>query len=551
MKAAKLSISLILVVLLTFGMVGAYADSNFIEIRARDVTINRLTDTIGIRKDGDACYQLIDRYGKSLTPAIYSDMISVSGFPFFKISRDSADGVHIKGLIDGSGNVIIPPEYAVIEVLSTEWQLGIKLIPSSAEDKDYTFTNYSNNESSFYRIATVDFYYDGHKAGSLNRTQYDDSYCSTYGAYICVTDRSRQRTFYNSKMQPSPYHSDFTSEFDSVYKNGKTTYYHQGTGQEAFTSTCSLIPSEVKNPYLYDRGVLYGLQGQVIFKPVQNYDNIQSFHNGYATVSMNRYYGLISEKGQEIIPVEYDSLGYTEIPLKFGYISAVKDGKFGFLDNKGNTTCDFVYSSDVVYDRGTFATVKNLDGSIIVLSAAIGELNEKFADVSFAGSEGSMAFVAENGLKEKCLIDLYGNTLIPYNDYSYIEVNRDGTVAVAYLGNRIYHIYSFNYDVGDYPNTTKSSIDGESWICENGHSDNTGNFCSVCGAAKPVAISEESVVWTCINGHSGNHGNFCTECGAPKSEGTESQIENCPKCGYDFKADVPKFCPNCGYAIRQ
>ena len=549
MKIAKEIVSLFLVLVLISGMIGAYADGNYLELRAREVVVNRLTDTIGIRKDGDDCYQLIDSHGKSLTPAVYNDMNSVSGFPFFRVSRNSADGVHIKGLIDGYGNVIIPPEYAVIEVLSTEWQLGIKLIPSSADDKDYSFTNYSNNESSFYRIATVDFYYSGQKAGSLNRTQYDDAYCSTYGAFICVTDRSRQRTFYNSKMQPSPYRSEFSSEFDSVYKNGKTIYYHQGTGQEAFISTCSLVPAEVKNPYLYDRGILYGLQGQIIFKPAQNYNNIHSFNNGYARVSMNRYYGLINEKGQEIIPVEYDSIGYTEIPLKYGYISAVKNGKFGFLDSKGNVTCDFVYSSEVIHDRGTFATIKNLDGSIIVLSAAVGELKEKFTDVSFAGSEGSMAFVAENASKEKCLIDLYGNTLIPYNDYRFIEVNRDGTVAAAYLGDRIYHIYSFDYIVGSGPNTAESVTNEASWMCENGHSDNTGKFCSTCGAPKPVNTNEDDG-WVCVNGHSGNHGNYCSECGVPKPESVQEQRDRCPNCSYEFEGPVPKFCPNCGYSLQ-
>ena len=48
--------------------------------------------------------------------------------------------------------------------------------------------------------------------------------------------------------------------------------------------------------------------------------------------------------------------------------------------------------------------------------------------------------------------------------------------------------------------------------------------------------------WTCTNGHSGNTGNFCPVCGEARPQ------ENvCGSCGYDFGDEpAPNFCPNCG-----
>ena len=50
-----------------------------------------------------------------------------------------------------------------------------------------------------------------------------------------------------------------------------------------------------------------------------------------------------------------------------------------------------------------------------------------------------------------------------------------------------------------------------SWTCGCGAT-NTGNFCSNCGSAKPVAAGS----WTCTCGAT-NTGNFCCNCGKPKA----------------------------------
>ena len=76
------------------------------------------------------------------------------------------------------------------------------------------------------------------------------------------------------------------------------------------------------------------------------------------------------------------------------------------------------------------------------------------------------------------------------------------------------------------------------WKCSCG-TENTGKFCTQCGAAKP----EDG--WKCSCG-AVNKGKFCSECGAKKPAG--APLYRCDKCGWEPEDphNPPKFCPECG-----
>ena len=65
----------------------------------------------------------------------------------------------------------------------------------------------------------------------------------------------------------------------------------------------------------------------------------------------------------------------------------------------------------------------------------------------------------------------------------------------------------------------------------------------ICSGIK----TNDNNTWTCENGHSGNTGNFCSECGAKRPENLK-----CPVCGYEPPVgENPKFCQECGAPFDQ
>ena len=515
--------ALSLLLILSVCSFAAAANSEY-TLKVRSLDMNCVSGTIAVLPEGSDYYHIIDATGKELLGAEsrYISMYPVSSYAMFKVEVKTPDGVHDEGLIDGYGNVLVPAEYADVNIISKRWQAGIKLTPSSADDKDYTFTNYSTNEKNFFRIDTVDIYFDGQKVGTLNRSEYGSGSCTAYNAYLSVTNMERVRCYYNSKMEKSPVGDEAYGEFTQNYNKGKTTYIHNGSGQEAFVPSCTLNAEDLEDPYLLQSdGYVYDVQGNVLFKAAHQYTTVRKFFNGYAVVYLDRKYGIIDKQGNEVLPLEYDEISsYDNALMARGYAAVVKDGKLGFVDAQGNVTCPFTYSKDIASVRGSFASLKNLDGTIIVLTAGAGELAEHFADVSFYGSSnGNSAFVGKNANGEYTLIDLYGRTMIPYTTCRSIDVSYDGTVAVVYYGHSEYSILQFDAPAGTQPaapavNDTPVADDG-SWTCENGHSGNTGNFCSECGAKKPV-----------------------------------EQLTQCPDCGKEFGEDVPNFCPECGKKLK-
>lgn len=101
---------------------------------------------------------------------------------------------------------------------------------------------------------------------------------------------------------------------------------------------------------------------------------------------------------------------------------------------------------------------------------------------------------------------------------------------------QLYQINEQNKQAAMQNQATKAT---DTWTCACGH-ENTGKFCSECGAAKPL---EEG--WACTCG-AVNKGKFCSECGAKKPAGALLYV--CDKCGWTPEDPVnpPKFCPECG-----
>ena len=159
---------------------------------------------------------------------------------------------------------------------------------------------------------------------------------------------------------------------------------------------CTLNPEELERPYLIDYGTVYDIRGQELFSLPEGY-YVVSIWGDYAIISDYEKQGLVTLNGETVLPVEYDEFEtYGRQPFADGYVGAIKDGMFDYLDIQGQSTCGFVYPEDAIDDiYPTLAKMENEDGSYTVISSVAGELPEHYSYVSAPSYIGCKAFVAE------------------------------------------------------------------------------------------------------------------------------------------------------------
>jgi KWG repeat domain protein len=90
----------------------------------------------------------------------------------------------------------------------------------------------------------------------------------------------------------------------------------------------------------YEQGY-YGLsyKGKIILPPTYSY--MTSFEDNFSIVEKNKKYGTINEKGESIIPLEYEYLKYDK---SFGVFLVKKEQRYGFLDLEGNVRIPHIYT---------------------------------------------------------------------------------------------------------------------------------------------------------------------------------------------------------------
>ena len=513
MQKRLLALILAAVLALSAGAVAA-AETETWSITANDVSLNKVSNTLGVKSADLGRYALVNTRGEVLTQEPYIYLSADGTYGYFKTEVDAPDGIHGKGLIDSAGKTLVPAQYYSVEIVNAHWQIGTTLIPATSEDNDVSRTNYSNGTKTFYRYNTHDFYFDGQKVGTLTRAEKDEYGTYGYGEYICVRDRIGAYHYFDKEMNESPLTVTSSGEYAYERVNGKYIYYHVGSGQKAFVPECTLTPGQVANPYLESDGLYYDLQGNQVFTPKVHYASVSRFDGRFALIRLNSLYGVIDGEGNQVLPAEYDSIGdYEDHLFQFGYAAVVKEGKLGFADSHGNITAPFSYSASAANVYGCFARIKDLDGNYIVISGAVGELPERYTDVSFPGYYGCMAFVARNAAGAYGVVGLNGETLVPFDAANRsINLTVDGRVAVVYRGSNQYLVYVL--DEQTLPEAPEQPADDGTWTCSKGHSGNTGNFCPVCGEPKPAE-------------------------------------NKCPNCNHDFGDQEPsKFCPECGYKLH-
>lgn len=67
-------------------------------------------------------------------------------------------------------------------------------------------------------------------------------------------------------------------------------------------------------------------------------------------------------------------------------------------------------------------------------------------------------------------------------------------------------------------------------------------------AVLPVLGFAADGSWSCPECSTENTGNFCSNCGTAKPAEAQT-VKFCPNCGHDLQGQTVKFCPNCGAAL--
>lgn len=517
------------------------------------VTMNVKSNTLAVQDRSTGLYTLLSADGTALTTEPYIVMNPQD--TMFEVAVSSGD-INIFGMIDAAGQLLVPMQYGDVVYISDRWQMGVVLEEATAENYDYK----SFSGDAFYLVSGYDVYYCGTKVGTLDRLAYNIGYA--YGDYLYIRDVEGNYYYYDSTLTLSPYASSFAS--NQEYEETKDGIWHRGSGQQAFTAGCTLTADNVKTKYYVVSGRVVDLQGNELGTVDSKYESTYAFHGDYAMVRANGMYGLIDYTGREVLACEYESLSYGETYFEGGYQIVIKDGKVGFVNPNGEVTCEFKYASGSVSStyKMPATSLTDLEGNIIILSGAAGELATDYTD-AYIGSYGCTLIPVEKGDDLAGVIDLYGNEVIAldgsYDDLYDFTVSNDGTLVMGSGVDRVTTIYNFSESGAQVPSASAAADADipeqpagqepvDSWVCDCGQS-NTGKFCSECGGAQPAPEAPEEAAedgsWTCGCGQS-NTGKFCSECGTARP--AEKLV--CGECGFEpAEGEAPKFCSECGAAF--
>ena len=83
------------------------------------------------------------------------------------------------------------------------------------------------------------------------------------------------------------------------------------------------------------------------------FDGVGSFNEGFAAVKKDGKYGYINTKGEQIVECKFDSAW----SFNKGFVAVQKDGKFGYINTKGEQIVECKFDNTMGFKEG-FASVK-------------------------------------------------------------------------------------------------------------------------------------------------------------------------------------------------
>ena len=329
-----------------------------------------------VQKDGK--YGLIDLNGKELLPTEYDEIIGLNGIEnSILIKKDDK-----YGLVNDTGSVIIEPNYKEIKNLGETYREGYITI----------------DENDKYGVI-----------GATKMKLLDNKYDNIEQVYL--------------------------SDYYLVTENGERKVINS-SGETILNSGFDQISSKTEDGFIYVSQGLYGeinTTGEVQIEPT--YQDLKQVKKGVYIAKNNDRYGIIDNEGNTMIPFDYTLITYNKDAKLFiaddanynttiinenyeskitGILSEInttksyirmrvddeykyydlscqektnievledntlflskKDGKYGFVDKKGNVVVDYIYDDATEQNEYGFVAVKkdgkwgaiDKDGKVVV-----------------------------------------------------------------------------------------------------------------------------------------------------------------------------------------
>ena len=333
-------------------------------------------NVLRIQKDGK--YGLIDLNGKELLPTEYDEIIGLNGIEnSILIKKDDK-----YGLVNDTGSVIIEPNYKEIKNLGETYREGYITI----------------DENDKYGVI-----------GATKMKLLDNKYDNIEQVYL--------------------------SDYYLVTENGERKVINS-SGETILNSGFDQISSKTEDGFIYVSQGLYGeinTTGEVQIEPT--YQDLKQVKKGVYIAKNNDRYGIIDNEGNTMIPFDYTLITYNKDAKLFiaddanynttiinenyeskitGILSEInttksyirmrvddeykyydlscqektnievledntlflskKDGKYGFVDKKGNVVVDYIYDDATEQNEYGFVAVKkdgkwgaiDKDGKVVV-----------------------------------------------------------------------------------------------------------------------------------------------------------------------------------------
>lgn len=338
-------------------------------------------------------------------------------------------GLNAVGAFDELGNNVIPYAYGVVDILSTDWAVAIKLQEATGDVYDYTS---SSDSTKHYIIETADIYNLKKKAcvATLARTAFKDA--DVVGNIINIEDRTTGVI------------TSYDADFNAL-----------GTVKYSFSN--DYVTPELVT---YRENGRYGLkdaQGNVVMEP--SYFSINEFYGDYAMVYDGSKYGLIDRTGKLVVPMQYDSIrrnyygpydpktGEQSYPAA-GYFCVVSDKKVGFVNSNGEVTCEPKYSEKILDIYGAAALYTDMENQMHLLSADNVDTIVDYKYFHCMDGSSGLLFKATSEDSKYGVVDWHGNVVLPC-EYTSIYLSGDGRYLLVLKDYKsMYELFSVDFGMG-------------------------------------------------------------------------------------------------------